>query len=680
MSEFHLFGKAVEEQFNMMSSGELFVVDIDKDALYEAYQAAFPLGTNEKFRENREHECSTCRNFIKNLGAVVSINDDLSFNTVWDVDATMPSPYDAVSVAMAKLIRSKPIVGLFRSEEAKYGGKPNRDDKNPDITWNHFHGKLDKRHFVSKTAAKSAAAVTGEYATNVGVFMRGMTELTADAIETVADLIASNNLYRGAEVATGVNGLKSLHTQFAALPTESRNAFLWAKLKTPGSMTRNSAIGTLIIDLSNGMPLEQAVKAYEDKVSGTNYKRPTALITPRMVEEAMKLIKAEGIEDSLQRRLAVIEDVSVNDVLYVDNAVRSKMRGGVADLLMDAAIKAPAKISDKLNETSIEDFMSKVLPKAKKLELMVSNTQQANFMVLSAPVYPDAPGLFKWDNKFGWSYDGNITDSIKERVKAAGGATDAPLRVSLAWFNHDDLDLHAIEPSRDHIHYASAFRKGRGYGNGRSKNGGQLDVDMNAGGGTTREPVENIVWDRIVDGKYKIVVNNFSKRETRDVGFTLEVECNGAVHHYSAQQSPASGRDLTALEITVKNGKIEKVDMGTGIEGRAFSQEKWGIATEQFHRVDSMMLSPNYWGDNAVGNKHFFFVLEGCKTDVPARGIYNEFLKPEFDKHRKVFEVLGNKTMCEPTDNQLAGVGFSSTKQDKVTVRVDGHKLYNVQF
>lgn len=80
------------------------------------------------------------------------------------------------------------------------------------------------------------------------------------------------------------------------------------------------------------------------------------------------------------------------------------------------------------------------------------------------------------------------------------------------------------------------------------------------------------------------------------------------------------------------------------------------------------MLSPNYWGENAVGNKHTFFVLDGAKSDEETRGFYNEFLHPRLEEHRKVFEVIGDKTKCRPTEGQLAGLGFSSTKKDSFLV------------
>lgn len=100
-------------------------------------------------------------------------------------------------------------------------------------------------------------------------------------------------------------------------------------------------------------------------------------------------------------------------------------------------------------------------------------------------------------------------------------------------------------------------------------------------------------------------------------------------------------------------------------------------------KVTTVTLSPNYWGTNAVGNKHVFFVLDGCKSDEALRGIYNEFLHPRLEEHRKVFEVIGDKTKCAPTEKHLAGLGFSSTKKDSILIRVCSGKtrrLYNVKI
>ena len=92
----------------------------------------------------------------------------------------------------------------------------------------------------------------------------------------------------------------------------------------------------------------------------------------------------------------------------------------------------------------------------------------------------------------------------------------------------------------------------------------------------------------------------------------------------------------------------------------------------QYHNVSMVMHSPNHWDGNKTGNKHWFFILEGCKQPGKVRGFYNEFLVDTLHEHRKVFEVLGSKMKAEEADYQLSGLGFSSTQRNHVYCRVSG--------
>jgi hypothetical protein len=70
-------------------------------------------------------------------------------------------------------------------------------------------------------------------------------------------------------------------------------------------------------------------------------------------------------------------------------------------------------------------------------------------------------------------------------------------------------------------------------------------------------------------------------------------------------------------------------------------------------------------------------VIDGCKTPDDVRGIYNEYLTQDLMQHRKVFEVLGAKTKCQPSDDQVSGLGFSSTQRQELNFSVttrDGKK------
>ncbi len=110
-------------------------------------------------------------------------------------------------------------------------------------------------------------------------------------------------------------------------------------------------------------------------------------------------------------------------------------------------------------------------------------------------------------------------------------------------------------------------------------------------------------------------------------------------------------------------------------ESSVSSREIYGIETNQFHKVNLVCLSPNHWGENSVGNKHYFFMLDGCKSPSSIRSFHNENLIPELAEHRKVLEVLGTTNMIPSTDKQLSGLGFNATVKDELIVKLQGsHK------
>jgi pentatricopeptide repeat protein len=674
---FSIFAKMVARSFqDLVKEPDAFVVDVDGDAMYQQYLAAFPEGTNPIFRKNTEHDCSCCRQFIRRAGSVVAIREG-KLNTIWDRAAEeAPAPYDVVAASLRDKVQAANVSDLFRvgQNETSFGAVQTRSlDKETQkaITWNHLHtGEIPRNY-----RAASPDQVRGDYRTTAQVFERGLIELTPDAVETVIGLVMANNLYRGEEHKSALVQFQKVQREYLAKSEgRERNLFVWANAGNPAARFRNTVIGTLVQDLSEGKELEHAVKSFETKVAPTNYKRTTALITPGMVKKAMETIEALGLEPALERRFAVISDISVNDVKWVDGAVKPLMKGGIGDVLLQhtsAKSKSASKGEERAEDISLDDFMASVLPQVTSLELLFKNELVGNLMSLTAPVHPEPRQLFKWSNDFAWSYGGNVADSIRDRVKKAGGKVDgAMLRVSLSWFNFDDLDLHIYEPKGSLIYF----------GNKRGWTGGTLDVDMNAGSGTTREAVENIVWSKKpTDGAYRVVVNNYSQRETSDPGFVVEMESAGKLTHFTYNKAVRNRLSIEVATLHVKDGVVERIEVGDpGITTGAVTQEKWGLKTGQFVKVSAVTFSPNYWGDNAIGNKHTFFVIEGAKNDEPTRGFYNEFLNSRLEPHRKVFEVIGDKTKCRPVDGQLSGLGFSSTKKETFIVRAQQGKKKRV--
>lgn len=683
MSQFKDFASHVHNQFQAMQATDLYRSTMTGQELWDLYLGSFPEGTNPIFRERTEHDGSYDKNFIRRVGNVVAIKAD-GIRTLWENYESFPYPYNIVGEMLHKAIIVNEIDGLFLTKEPNAGHKPNYEEiDGRQHLWEHFYVEFNKK-FVTK----SAAELIGQANTNIGVMARGAEEITESAITTVLDLIQSNALYRGDQFNPTVKTFHEFHKLYHSRGNSlEQSVLLWANHKDGRLLIKNTVIGTLLMDLSGGMDLEDAVKAYEVKTAPTNYRRPTALITNSMITDAMATVDKLGIRDDLERRHARLSDVSINNVLWADNTAKSVMKDSIDELLLSSATKKEPKGSKYNEKISIMDFLVDVLPKVTSMEILFSNSLQKNLVSITAPVHAnpgnDPAPLFQWDNGFAWSYKGNVTDSIRERVKAAGGNVEADLRVSLAWFNYDDLDLHCTSP------YGHVFFGAKGGDKYYDFSGKQniLDVDMNAGAGRTRTPVENLAFNKPKDGDYKIWVNQYFKRETTNPGFEAQIQCKGETQHLSYDKTVPERGNVEITSFTIKNGVVVGQTFNPALTNSARSQVLWGVESERFVRVSTLMLSPNYWDDQAhTGTKHWFFIIDGMINPEPCRGIYNEFLSNELSKHRKVFEVLGNKTMVQPVASaaeQLSGLGFNSTVRSEVTVAVSGPKInrtYVVQF
>lgn len=658
MSEFKLFKNAVEAKIAQLMEGEVFTVDLDKDKLWETYLGSFPEGTNPIYIERTEHDCNCCKQFIKGVGGMVSS----SMDTVWNVEG-LPSHYQAVADALHNLVSNAEIRNKYLTKETRYGTSLTRTEQG--LEFDHFAVSLPKHLVVNSELGKTLSHSRADYE----VLLRSVEEITLDAANTVLELIEQGSLYRGEEHKDIVKKLIQVSSKYQK--AKNKTQYLWetsVKLKGAGRI-RSTVIGTLLTDISEGVALETAVKKFESKVAPTNYKRPTALVTKGMIKKAEQKVVELGIEDSLQRRYARAEDLTINNVIFADRSARKSM-----NVFDEMAAETTTKPNlDKVEEIDVATFISNIIPKAEKIELFVDNGMASRMVSLIAPEVASSPNILKWGNNFSWAYEGEVTDSIKERVKAAGGAVEGVLRTSLAWFNGDDLDIHIIEPNGNKIYF----------GNKVSTSSGTLDIDMNAGRKRNSvNPVENVIWTRKKDmpkGEYTVKVHNFSKRDTKNVGFELELECGGESTTFVYEKGVKAGEHVTAVRFLWDGETAKVLD---SLPSTTRTKEIWGINTQNYVPVKMVMNSPNHWDGEETGNKHLFFMLEGCQNQDKARGFFNEFLQGDLTEHRKVFEVLGSKLKAEPTEDQLSGVGFSSTQRGSALFKVSGsfNRVVKVNF
>lgn len=672
---FTKFQQSIYNHVNEMQnkSNTLFQVFVDKDDMWQHYLQSFPDGSNPIYRERTEHDCSCCRHFIKNMGNVVAIIED-KIVTIWDVDIENEPEYTIVANSMADYIRSKPIENVWMTYDKSIGTKCNYEIVDTSsgnlITWEHFYADIDRKFILNKR--ESIGEKLSYFRSSFDVFRRSLTELTLDSTETVLELIADGSLYRGEEWKQRLSKFHEHQIKFSKIAESDKDIYCWSNLSDAFDVARirNTSIGTLLIDISNDVELDVAVRKYENVVAPTNYKRPKAIFTKRMLEDAKKTVTELGYMDSLPRRFATIDDITVNNILFCNKDVSKKIKSDNIFDVMASETAINPKNFNRVKEINIKDFIQDVLPTTVNLEILFENRLKSNMMSLIAPVNEDAPSMFKWDNPFSWSYAGDITDSdIKQNVKTAGGKVEGDLRFSIQWNDKDeydgnDLDAHCKTPTTEiYFNHKCDYR---------SK--GSLDVDIVNPEANT-PAVENIIFPNRMNmpsGKYVFFVHNFSNRGGR-TGFRAEIEFDGVIYSYDYNKPLKHGENVYVATVTLdKSGNfsiIENINSDSSING----QTVWNISTNHFIPVSVMMYSPNYWDEQTgIGNRHYFFMLKDCINTEKPRGFFNEYLKSALDKHKRIFEALGNRMAVEDSENQLSGVGFSSTRSNHVIVKVQG--------
>lgn len=360
----------------------LFEVAVDKDELWDLYLDSFPAGTNEIYRERRWHDCNCCRRFIKSIGNAVVIKDN-KIETIWDFK-TNDTTYQPVLNALSDFIKSHAVSDIYVSKFKKIGTQKNYEEmENGHIhEWTHFYVELPDR-FVDKSS-RSEGDIKGGYRDTRNVFKRSLDEISMDALDTILELITSNTLYKGEEWKNALTEFRRYKREYDKLSSDSeKNLYAWEKSIKAGIVIgriRNHSIGTLLVNVSEGMNLDTAVKKYEQIVAPTNYKRSKPIYSKKMLEDAQKKIVELGYMDSLARRYAKLDDITVNDILFSNKDSAKRIEGAV-DIFGELAKNTKgrkAKKFSKVEEVTVDTFINDILPTAREVELYLENKHSSN--------------------------------------------------------------------------------------------------------------------------------------------------------------------------------------------------------------------------------------------------------------------------------------------------------------
>lgn len=367
----------------------LFLTDIDPFKLWSTYILAF----HGDVAEQQYHTCNTCRHFIERYGNAVVINDDGTIEpALWHEDITPPRYLNAVK-ALRHVVLTGIVTGpLVTSEEVLGHAKTG--------IWSHLHLRLPKAYLFPKTKVLTAGQKAAELREDHKNMKRALAEFPTELLAKALTLLEQDALYRSEKVRGPVAWLHQLQSALDYLKVKGkrRDNIIWnAMASAPTGYThpRSSMAGTLLEDLAAGMDFETVAKRFAAKMHPLAYQRPQAAPTEGNIKRGEEIIAKLGLQRSLERRFARIEEVQTIWLPKAEEPAPAK--GGVFGHLKPKDSTELPSLNVPTTHITFEKFVKTVLDKATALEVYVSGGRMPFYGTVTAE-HADAPPIFQWDN------------------------------------------------------------------------------------------------------------------------------------------------------------------------------------------------------------------------------------------------------------------------------------------
>ena len=351
--------------------------------LFDAYLDGFPANWRQY------HNCHACRRFIDQFGSLVTIdNEGKTASAIWDRVA-VPASYRASIKAMETIIKKAKVTGVFLSSREVWG-QPETG------VWRHFYIKPNKDE-VFASAVKTAEQAMAEKLEDFKNIIRALSEFPVPVLEQALKLLKSEALYRSEKVIGPAQWLYDLHKSRNAVVKSRRRNIVWKAIATaPDGFChpRASVVGSLLKDIASGAyHFEEVSRRFTEKMHPLRYQRPQTAPSAGNIEQAEKIVKQLGVEKSLERRFARIDEV---DALWIPAPVEEKKQEkGIFGSIKPKDATFIREMNPPLIVCTWVKLAETVLPTAKAIELLVP--AHGDFIALVTAVHPDSPPILQWD-------------------------------------------------------------------------------------------------------------------------------------------------------------------------------------------------------------------------------------------------------------------------------------------
>jgi hypothetical protein len=344
----------------------------DARGLWEAFLYHLP-------EESQHYNCRCCQGFIEKYGGLVTATDGGIVTPVVWPDCVPAFFQDSVSTIRSILLRSK-VTGPFVSSQETLGIAVSKNG------WTHLHAPNPQRwqHAV-KTDTQREAELQEDFRLMYRTIQEYEIQHCKDAV----------NILRSEQFPGYEKSVKIAEWFLDLIQTcKGRRILLWAKVVTaPAGFChlKNEMLGTLLDDLKTGKGFEACRRAWSKKMNPLQYQRPQAPPSEGQIDRAEKLVEQLGIQRSLLRRFAKIEDVQ--SIFWQAKATEPPAQAGVFAQLR---AQTPSRVVELPPQNMTwAKFERDILPNMRQLE--VDCPRRGEYTALVTAEDATAPPILQWD-------------------------------------------------------------------------------------------------------------------------------------------------------------------------------------------------------------------------------------------------------------------------------------------
>jgi len=382
---------------------KLFRTAGPKNEVNEAYLASF------EPEHQQYHDCSCCRHFLQKFGSSVVINKDgVAVAAMWGTkndfsQEEFPFYHNAINAMRSATLARSVISTLLETDNGWGTYATYRDDvyhqNDEDIVFRHFNVIAPSKVLWNSAVKTPYQRSKAQYQNYINV-RRALGIYSMETLTKAINLQAADPAYRSNVIEAPLNWFYSLKQQLEGKGRRVKDNLIWrAVASAPDGFChiKASMLGTFLDDIAAGRKADVIKRRFESKMDPLQYQRPQASPTKGNIQQGENIIRSLGLENSLLRRYATVDDVL--EWSWQPKAPdRMQEAGRVFSHLLDNTKKADPNVSSgQVSTMTWQKFKRQILPMAEKL-WWIAPYRTTTVVFMSTAVDSTAEPILRWDS------------------------------------------------------------------------------------------------------------------------------------------------------------------------------------------------------------------------------------------------------------------------------------------